>query len=37
MITRIEIDVFKSFRKFSMDFTPFTVIAGINASGKSYQ
>lgn len=35
MITRIEIDGFKSFRKFNMDFTPFTVIAGINASGKS--
>ena len=35
MITRIEINGFKSFRKFAMDFTPFTVIAGINASGKS--
>ena len=35
MITKIEIDGFKSFQKFSMDFTPFTVIAGINASGKS--
>lgn len=35
MITRIEIDGFKSFRNFSMDFSPFTVIAGINASGKS--
>lgn len=35
MITRIEIDGFKSFRKFEMNFTPFTVVAGINASGKS--
>jgi len=35
MITKIEIDGFKSFRNFSMDFSPFTVIAGINASGKS--
>jgi predicted ATPase len=35
MITRIEIDGFKSFRNFSMNFSPFTVIAGINASGKS--
>ncbi|WP_288331478.1 AAA family ATPase, partial [uncultured Alistipes sp.] len=35
MITKIEIDGFKSFRKFSMTFSPFTVIAGINASGKS--
>lgn len=35
MITRIEIDGFKSFKNFSMEFTPFTVIAGINASGKS--
>lgn len=35
MITKIEIDGFKSFRNFSMTFSPFTVIAGINASGKS--
>ncbi len=35
MITKIEIDGFKSFKNFSMGFTPFTVIAGINASGKS--
>jgi predicted ATPase len=35
MITKIEIDGFKSFKNFSMQFTPFTVIAGINASGKS--
>lgn len=35
MITRIEIDGFKSFKDFKMDFTPLTVIAGSNASGKS--
>lgn len=35
MITKIKIDGFKSFRNFSMYFTPFTVVAGINASGKS--
>ena len=35
MITRIEIDGFKSFKGFEMDFTPLTVIAGTNASGKS--
>lgn len=35
MITKIEIDGFKSFKNFSMEFTPFTVVAGINASGKS--
>lgn len=35
MITKIEIDGFKSFSKFEMSFTPFTVIAGTNASGKS--
>lgn len=35
MITRIEIDGFKTFRKFQMDFSPLTVIAGANASGKS--
>ena len=35
MITRIEIDGFKTFRNFQMDFAPFTVIAGVNASGKS--
>jgi len=35
MITKIEIDGFKSFKNFSMVFTPFTVVAGINASGKS--
>ena len=35
MITYIEIDGFKSFSNFKMIFTPFTVIAGTNASGKS--
>ncbi|MDX1908037.1 MAG: AAA family ATPase [Bacteroidia bacterium] len=35
MITHISIDGFKSFRGFKMEFTPFTVIAGLNASGKS--
>jgi len=35
MITRIEIDGYKSFEKFSMDFGPFTVIAGVNGVGKS--
>lgn len=35
MLTRIEIDGFKSFTNFSMDFSPLTVIAGLNASGKS--
>lgn len=35
MITHIKINGFKSFHNFEMDFTPFTVIAGANASGKS--
>lgn len=35
MITKIKIDGFKSFQNFEMEFTPFTIIAGINASGKS--
>ena len=35
MITKLEISGFKSFRDFSIDFSPFTVIAGKNASGKS--
>lgn len=35
MITKIEINGFKSFHNFEMEFTPFTVIAGLNASGKS--
>lgn len=35
MITKIEIDGFKTFRNFQMEFAPLTVIAGVNASGKS--
>jgi len=35
MITRIEINGFKSFVDFQMEFTPLTVIAGTNGSGKS--
>ncbi|MFI5956874.1 AAA family ATPase [Cryptosporangium sp. NPDC051539] len=35
MLTRIEIDGFKSFANFALDLNPFTVILGQNASGKS--
>jgi predicted ATPase len=35
MLTYIKINGFKSFHHFEMEFTPFTVIAGANASGKS--
>lgn len=35
MITNIKINGFKSFVNFEMEFTPFTIIAGANASGKS--
>jgi predicted ATPase len=35
MITRIEIDGFKSFRQFAMDLRPFQVIIGQNGVGKS--
>ncbi len=35
MITYIKIDGFKSFKDFEMGFTPSTVVAGVNASGKS--
>lgn len=35
MLTRIEISGFKSFEDFSLDFGPFMVILGPNASGKS--
>jgi predicted ATPase len=35
MLTRIEIDNFKSFSKFSLDIHAFTAILGQNASGKS--
>lgn len=35
MITYIKINGFKSFYNFEMEFTPLTIIAGTNASGKS--
>lgn len=35
MITYININGFKTFRNFEMYFSPFTVIAGVNAAGKS--
>ena len=35
MITYIKINGFKSFYNFEMEFTPFTVVAGTNGSGKS--
>jgi energy-coupling factor transporter ATP-binding protein EcfA2 len=35
MITRIEIDGFKTFKDFSLDLAPFQVIIGANGSGKS--
>jgi predicted ATPase len=35
MITKIEIDGFKTFRNFQLEFSPLTVIAGTNSSGKS--
>ena len=35
MITRIKINGFKSFHDFEMAFTPLTIVAGANASGKS--
>lgn len=35
MLTRIEIDGFKSFEDFAVDLAPFVVILGSNASGKS--
>lgn len=35
MITKIEIDGFKTFSNFKMEFAPLTIIAGANASGKS--
>ena len=35
MITKIEISGFKSFLDFELEFSPLTVIAGTNASGKS--
>ncbi len=35
MLTYIKINGFKSFHNFEMEFTPLTIIAGVNASGKS--
>jgi len=35
MITKIEIDGFKTFINFNMEFSPLTIIAGTNGSGKS--
>lgn len=35
MITQIEIDGFKSFKDFKVEFAPFQVIVGANGSGKS--
>lgn len=35
MLTRIEIDGFKSFADFSLDLNPFSAVVGPNASGKS--
>jgi AAA15 family ATPase/GTPase len=35
MLTYLKINGFKSFHNFEMVFTPLTVIAGANASGKS--
>jgi len=35
MITRVEIDGFKTFHDFTLDFAPFQVIIGANGTGKS--
>ena len=35
MITKIQINGFKTFHNFEMEFLPLTVVAGMNASGKS--
>ena len=35
MITRIEVDGFKSLRDFAVDLEPFTVLIGPNSAGKS--
>ncbi|WP_437307597.1 AAA family ATPase [Sorangium sp. So ce388] len=35
MITRLEVDGFKSLREFAVDFEPFTVLVGPNSAGKS--
>lgn len=35
MITRLEIDGFKSFSNFAVNLAPFVVVAGVNGAGKS--
>lgn len=35
MLTRLEIDGFKTFENLQVDLTPFTAIVGNNAAGKS--
>src|SRR5215203_1075691 len=35
MLTRLEIDGFKTFERFELDLAPFLAIVGPNASGKS--
>ncbi|NJN68174.1 MAG: AAA family ATPase [Chloroflexaceae bacterium] len=35
MITRIEIDGFKTFQNFKLELGPFQVIVGVNGTGKS--
>jgi energy-coupling factor transporter ATP-binding protein EcfA2 len=35
MITKIEIDGFKTFNNFKIELSPFVIIAGANGSGKS--
>jgi len=35
MITKIEIDGFKTFDNFKIELSPFVIIAGVNGSGKS--
>lgn len=35
MLTRIEVDGFKTFHEFALDLTPFVAVLGANATGKS--
>lgn len=35
MITRIELDGFKTFQDFTLELGPFQVIVGVNGTGKS--
>ncbi|MBK8025220.1 MAG: AAA family ATPase [Chloroflexi bacterium] len=35
MLTRLEVDCFKTFENLVIDLAPFTVIVGSNAAGKS--